>query len=54
MRHAVSQGLPLGGVFEGHTDCHLLAEVVGSATREDECLVFTGTHCLEVRDTATH
>ena len=38
----------LRGVFLSHTEGHLLAELVHSGSWEEQGLVFTGTHCLEV------
>ena len=46
--------LPLGGVLEGHAESHLLAEVIRSDAREDECFILTGAHSLEIWLTATH
>ena len=39
---------PLGGVFLGHAERHLLAELVSDGGGEDERLVLTRAHGLEV------
>ena len=38
----------LRGVFLSHAEGHLLAELVHSGGWEEQGLIFTGTHCLEV------